>query len=238
MTGFILNLKSLGVKLDKLANVRADEFYDEVMEFTRKSLNTAQGMTPTRDYSLIRKNQLKQYSDRVNCIPSSHRLIDPSLRIDPRTKKHWLYFSGKWWNASEWKLPANAFAAYGPLLAEHQRRITTTQATFIRERAQARFLYRKTWSETAESLGLQVSTSANVREAHTRHDPPKAPPRGYGDHQGGDKVFTVSIYNPLLKQPSRYKDFDGVEIMGRAIARHKGEYERSVRARIRQLATA
>lgn len=238
ITGFRMDLSGFKTKLDKLAGIQASEFKTEVLEFTRKSLNTAQGLTPTRDYSLIRRNQLKQYSDRINCIPTSHELIDPSLRIDPRTKKHWLYFAGKWWNASEWRLPDAAFSAYGPLLAEHQRRIATTQATFIRERAQARFLYRKTWSQAAESLGLQVSTSSDVRDAHTRRKPAKAPPRGYGQQHGGGKVFSVSISNPFLKIPSRYKDFDGEQIMEQAMARHRGEYDRSIRARMRQLATA
>lgn len=74
-TGFRMDVKKLRSKLGGLANLRADEFHDAVMEYTRKSLNSAQALTPTRDYSTIRANQIKQYDFYVNFIPDSHKLV-------------------------------------------------------------------------------------------------------------------------------------------------------------------
>ena len=234
--GFTIDASQMMAKMKKLSELKPKDFTYELLEFTRKSLTTASNMTPTRDYSLIRRNQLKQYSDRVNCIPSSHQLIDPSLRIDPRSKKHWLYFSGKWWNASEWNLPSQAWAAYGPLLAEHERRKATLQTTFIRERAQARFLYRKSWSQAAESLGKQISTSSDVRKAESRRKPKQNPPRAFAWFTSNGKELMVQVTNPFLKIHSRYKDFDGEEIMAQSSAQHEGAYRRGVQTRLRQLA--
>ena len=94
---FTINTSGLRKKLAGLAKVKAGDFRAELMEFVRKSLTTASRNTPARDYSLIRKNQLRQYEARVNCIPSAHDLPDPSLRI--RGSQHLLFFRGKWLNA-------------------------------------------------------------------------------------------------------------------------------------------
>lgn len=235
-TGFRFDVKKLRSKLGGLANLRADEFYDDVMEYTRKSLNSVQALTPTRDYSTIRANQIKQYDYYVNYIPDSHKLTDPSLRIKGR--QHWLYFRGKWLNASDWRLSSDAYAAYQKLLSEHQRRKQTTQASFVKGRAQARFLYRKTWSEAAASLGLQISTSANVRASTSRRKPPVAPPKSYGQTHGGGTAFSVTVSTPFLTQSprSRYQTFEASEIMGSAQAKHLGEFQRSIKRRLRALA--
>ena len=206
------------------------------MEFVRKSLTTASRNTPARDYSLIRRNQLRQYEARVNCIPSSHDLPDPSLRI--RGSQHWLFYHGKWLNAKEWRLSDDAFAAYVELLAEHERRKETAQATFIRERAQARFLYRRSWTEAADDLGVTLNVAQQTRASRTRRKPPEAPPKATGRITGGAKTMTVQISNPFLEQESRYKDFIGKPILAAAMATHSDAYNRSVRRRMSQLAKA
>lgn len=230
-----MDVKKLRSKLGGLANLRADEFFDEVMDYTRKALNSAQALTPTRDYSVIRASQLKQYDFYVNFIPSSHRLEEPGLRVKGRA--HWLYFRGKWLNASDWRLSTDAWNAYQPLLAEHKRRKQTTQATFIKGRAQARFLYRKAWSEAADSLGLQIGTSANVRNSLTRRKPPKSPPKSYGQTHGGGTAFSVTISSPFLTQTprSRYQGFEASDIMASAQAKHLGEFQRTIKRRMREL---
>lgn len=235
-TGFRMDVKKLRSKLGGLANLRADEFRYDVMEYTRKTLNTAQKFTPVRDYSTIRDNQSRQYDFYVNCIPDSHRIVDPSLRIKGR--QHWLFFRGKWLNASDWRLSADAFNAYQGLLAQHQRRKQTTRANFIKGRAQSRYLYRKTWSESAASLGLELSTTSATRNAMTRKNPPKAPPKSYGQTHGGGTAFSVTVSTPFLTQTprSKYQNFEAADVIRAAQSEHIDEFKRRINRRLKRLA--
>lgn len=231
--GFTVNVKGLKRKLDKAAQIKAEEFNSELVDWVRRSLNDAVKLTPAREYSLIRKNQSREYDKRVNCIPDSHSLPDPSLRI--RGRQHWLFFSGKWWNASDWKLPADAWTAYHSLLAEHERRLEYSKSAFIRDRAQARFLYKKTWVEVGQSIGVKVNAGEKIQSATTRRKPKQNPPRGYGRTQGVKLKHTIVIMNPLLKIPSKYIKFDAGEIMRTASEKHAERFQKNVRKRTRQL---
>ena len=221
-------------KIEGLAKLQANDLRYELFEFMRKTLTTASRATPARDYGTIRAAQSKQYDKRVNCIPSSHELTDPSLRV--KGKEHWLYFRGKWLNASAWKLSNEAWAAYQPLLQEHQRRKQTTRAAFIKGRAQARFLYRRSWLEAADSLGVDINVAQSTRNARTRRKPEVNPPKASGQVRGGAKVLAITISNPFLEQPSRYKDFSGKRILAAAQAQHEGQYKRAMARRLRRLA--
>lgn len=233
-TAFRFDASGFKKKLAKYLSMKADDLRPELFEFMRKSLTTAARETPARDYSLIRTAQQTQYDKRVNCIPTSHELTDPALRIKGRA--HWLFYRGKWWNASDWKLPSDAWTVYQDLLSEHFRRKQTTKTAFVKDRAQARFLYRKSWLQAADSLGVDISVAQSTRRAVTRRKPAEEPPRAYGQVRGGANVLAIVIRNPFLEQPSRYKDFSGKQILARAQAAHEGAYKRAMGRRLKQLA--
>ena len=223
-------------KIAKYLSMKADDLRPELFEFVRKSLQTASRNTPVRDYSLIRQNQLKQYKKRVNCIPSSHELVDPSLRINGR--QHWLFYRGKWLNAKDWKLSDAAWSVYSQLYAEHERRKQTTQSAFIKERAQARYLYRRSWLDAAGDLGISMNVAQSTRNSHSRRKPQVAPPKARGHIRGGGQVLSVQITNPFLEQPSRYKNFTGKPILAAAMAAHNDQYKRNMRKRLKRIAFA
>jgi len=233
-TGFRFDASVFKKKIGRYLSMDANDLRPELFEFMRKTLTTAARDTPARDYSLIRQAQLKQYNYYVNYIPTSHELVDPSLRINGR--QHWLYFRGKWMNASEWKLSNEAWNAYQSLLAEHVRRKQTTQTNFIKHRAQARFLYRRSWLEAADSLGVNINVAQSTRNARTRRKPAVAPPKAYGQVRGGKNVLAIVISNPFLEQPSRYKDFSGKRVLAQAQAKHEGAYRRAMQRRLNRIA--
>lgn len=224
-------------KFAALKQITADRFRPELEDFTRKSIKTAIRETPVRNYALIKGNQLKQYRMRINYIPSAHELINPSLRV--RDGKHWLFCDGKWLVANEGRRLSNRqWSAYQALLAERSRRMVKPRSEFVAERAQARFLYRKSWLQVGQSLGLDIPAADGVRNAETRHEPPVAPPRGFGQWRGGKRVLSVAIYNPLLEAPSRYKPFSGKEIIGAAMEHHEPNFKRRFHNRLKRIVWA
>lgn len=233
-TAFRFDSSGFKKKIAKMDGMQANDLRPELFEFVRKTLTTAARETPARDYSTIKANQSKQYDQRVNCIPSSHELKDPSLRV--KGKAHWLWFGGKWMNASEWKLSGPAWNAYQTLLAEHQRRKQTSRSDFIKGRARARFLYRRSWVQAAESLGVEINVAQSTHSAETRRKPAKQPHRASGQVRGGGKVLAVSISNPFLEEKSLYKDFTGKQILASAQAKHEGAYKRAMQRRLKQIA--
>ena len=233
MTGFRLDLGPIKKRVAALQNTQASEFRDDVRAFTRNALSTASVLTPTRDYSQIRQAQLKQYDKRVNCIPDSHTLHDPSLRVDGR--KHMLWSEGKWWNATDWKLPQQQWTQYQSLVAEHYRRKQYVQSAFIRDRAQARYLYKRSWWEAGETIGLNVRTTAEARESRTRRKPAKSPHKASTQERGGGTVFSIVVSNPFAHSKSRYKEFDADAVMAQAQARHRQEYLAAVKRRQKAL---
>ena len=124
--------------------------------------------------------------------------------------------------------------------AEHIRLFPLSQtrsigeAQFIKERAQARFLYRKSWMQCAESAGLNIRVSPAVSGAVTRRRPPVNPPRGYAQWRGGNGVLSLIIRNPFLNIPSKYKTFNPATILNAAIVKHRPEFLRYVRNHIRR----
>lgn len=233
---FRFDASGLRRRTEKLGAIMAEDFRAELMDFVRKSLQTASRNTPARDYSLIRQAQIRQYNARVNCIPSSHELVDPSLRINGR--QHWLFYRGKWLNAKDWRLSDDAFVAYSQLLGEHERRKQTAQSTFIKERAQARFLYRRSWIGAADDLGITLNLAQPTRAAHSRRKPAAAPPRSRGSVRGGGKAISIQVSNPFLETKSRYKDFTGKPIITAAMASHQDQYRRNIKRRLVQMAKA
>jgi len=156
------------------------------------------------------------------------------LRINGR--QHWLYYRGKWLNAKDWKLSDDAWSAYSQLYAEHERRKQTTQSAFIKERAQARYLYRRSWMDAAEELGITMNVAQTTRNSHSRRKPQEAPPKARGAIRGGSKVLSVQITNSFLEQPSRYKSFTGKPILAAAMAAHQSAYKRSMARRLKRIA--
>ena len=215
--GFRFDKRQLDAKIRKaLADVRAEVFRPQLAEWTRRGLALASRNTPVRDLATIRRNQAQQYKFRCNYIPSAHDLEDPSLRVYDDGNEM-LYWHGKWYSCAG-RIPDEAWAAYQALSSERQRRIGTAEQDFIAERAQARFLYRKSWGQVASSLGLRIPQAASVASSHSRHNPPENPPRGYGQWRGGKTVISVVIYNPFLQEDNpRYKPWDGKDIINAAM---------------------
>jgi len=230
---FTINTSLLAKRLDKAKQIRADTFEPELRQFTGLSLADAARLTPKRPAALIETAQKAQYRNRINNIPSSHTLEDPSLIVE-EDGTHLLYLSGKWFNATRWTLTGAALAAYTMLNSERQRRMQVSQGKFINDRKQARTLYAKQWVEAGHSLGLPVSASNEVTAAVTRRKPAKAPPRGYGQRRGGKNVLTYVIYTPLIGIPSRYKTFTAREIITAAEARNRKAYNVSLEKHLKR----
>lgn len=231
-TGFRIDASKMRRQLAKLKkDVRAEEFKPELTAFVRNSLTMAAQSTPVRNESEISQNQDKQYYHRINYIPSYHELINPSLRVSEG--KHWLYFNGKWiWADGGRRLSNEQWSTYHELLAERDRRMDTSVHDFIERRAQARFLYRRSWWQVGSSLRIAVPIAPEVQSSTTRRKPPRQPDKGYGQWRGGKNVLSVVVYNPFLEQPSRYKPFSGEEIIGEAMAAHEGQFQRAFRDKL------
>lgn len=233
--GFRIDVTNLRRKLARKERaLTAESFRPELEKHATAVLNDAAASTPVRDLSTIQAAQNKQYDARINCIPSAHELIDPSLRVNSNNGQHWLFSGGKWYLASEWKLPPNQWAQYQALEQERNRRMQKPRGQFISERAQARFLYRKSWLQVGQSLGLRMRSTGQVANSHTRRKPPKEPPRGYGQWRGGRNVLSAVVYNPFLEIPSRYKQFSGRAILAAAQAKNAPRFLRATEAKMKR----
>jgi hypothetical protein len=116
---------------------------------------------------------------------------------------------------------------------------TVDKNRFVEERAQARFLYKKSWLQCAQSARLNVRVSREVARSVTRRrNPVQQPPRGYAQWRGGSGALSLVIYNPFLEQPSNYKKFTGKEILVRSASRFKAQFTRDVNNRLRRAAYA
>lgn len=229
MTGFTVKapiLKAFG----EMGKIRADQFSPELMRFLQKVLAEAYRNTPVREAALINRNQRGQYKRRLNYIPSYFDRTNTTLIFDDETNQQWLRVDGKWYRPDIWHLPDNVYEIYQGLLAERMRRDLepSSQTEFIRERAQARFLYKRSWKEIADSAGVPLRVSQSVANAHSRHNPPKRPPRGYVRKVGGKNSLSVIVYNPLLEQQSRYKVFSGTDLINSAIRNNQPKFRRDL----------
>jgi len=183
-TGFRVDVSTLRKKLEAMKQVAAIQFKPDVMDYTKKTLATASRITPVRDFSLIRSNQIQKKGNQF---------------------QRWKEQGGR----------------------------GKTKAQFLAGRAPARFLYRASWGQLARSLGLQIPESQQVKNATSRRDPIKAPPRAYGQIRGGKRTFSVAMFNPFLAMPSRYKKFTGEQIISDAQKKHERQFRRSVNKRLK-----
>jgi len=183
-TGFRVDVSTLRKKLEAMKQVAAIQFKPDVMDYTKKTLATASRITPVRDFSLIRSNQIQKKGNQF---------------------QRWKEQGGR----------------------------GKTKAQFLAGRAPARFLYRASWGQLARSLGLQIAESQQVKNATSRRDPIKAPPRAYGQIRGGKRTFSVAMFNPFLAIPSRYKKFTGEQIIADAQKKHERQFRRQVNKRLK-----
>lgn len=236
MTGFRI-VSPIFKALRNLAGANAGEWAPDVKLFLKRSLTTAIQSTPTRSVSLIKKNQRRQYSNRANYIPSFHELLDPTLIVKPDGTE-WLYCGGKWYRPDQWHLPDPVYEAYLELKFERAARLETKRDDFIAFRAQARFLYKKSWWEIGQSVGIDVPCSQQVKDAVSRRSPSQLkrgykqnPPRGYAQERGGKGVYSIVIYNPFLDDRSQYWTGNGKAIIAQAMQKHRVAYEEKVAER-------
>lgn len=214
--------------------VNASTFSPEVKQFLKSSLKTAIQLTPARNLTLIKKNQRRQYSHRINYIPSFHELIDPTL-IVKSDGTQWLFCGQKWYRPDVWRLPDSVWGEYQTLLSERDRRLETSQEDFIAFRAQARFLYKKSWWEIGKSVGLDVPCSGQVKQAVSRRTHSQLnkgykqnPPKGYAQERGGKGVYSIVVYNPFLEKTTRYWPGNGKAIIAEAMQKYRGTFEKKV----------
>lgn len=200
----------------------ANSFRPELERFAARTLATCIESTPVRELGLIERNQRKQYEHRINYIPSYHTIEDPSLIVNERDEE-WIYAYGKWYR-SDWNLKDEIWAAYQMLAQERARRMRTAESDFVNARAQARWLYRKSWWQVAMSLGLALSVAAAIIDSRTRKKPPKEPHRAYGQWRGGKTVLSVTVFNPFLDIPTKYWKGNGKNILAQATAKHRPRF--------------
>lgn len=229
-SGLRIDARKLVNKIQKnLGRVQASDFRPELMRHTRRVLATAIKETPLRNESVIRSAQGFQYDARVDYIPSVHELVDPSLVV--KEDVYWLYANGQWWAASYRELPDEINEILNELITERDRRLTTSVSSFVAERAQARFLYHKSWWQVSESVGAGLSVDSSISSAHSRpyHLPSGEPPRAYGQVRGGKHVLSVVVYNPFLDTPTKYwRKVSGKQILSAAEKTNHSQFIREV----------
>lgn len=232
MTGFRVDSPIAKVFRELRTQITAKEFAPDVEMFLKKSLTKAIQLTPARSISEITRNQKRQYKRRINYIPSVHDLIDPTL-IVTETGEQWMFANDKWWRPDQWQLPDEIWGIYEALRAERDRRLRTSEEDFIRNRAQARFLYKRSWYEIGISAGLNIPCSDAVKNARTRRKPPVNPPRGYVQKRGGKGTYSIVVYNPFLNQSirSRYGPGNPEQIINQAMAENRSAFDERVAKR-------
>lgn len=212
----------------------AGQFAPEVKQFLKSTLKTAIQLTPARSLTLIKKNQRRQYLNRVSYIPSFHDLLDPTL-IVKGDGSQWLFFHNKWYRPDQWIIPDEAYAAYQELVIERERRLEADRDEFIAFRSQARNLYKKSWWEIGQSVGIEVPCSAQVKSAVSRRTKSQLkrghrqnPTKGYAQQRGGKGIYSIVVYNPFLEEQSQYKLFSGKQIIAEAMQKHQAVFDKRV----------
>ncbi len=145
------------------------------------------------------------------------------LIVNEGWEEEWVFYAGRWYKSS-WHLPDEVFAAYQELATERQRRLATAADDFVDMRAQARFLYQRSWAQVMQSLGLSFSVAAAILTSHTRRNPAKEPPRGYGQWRGGKDVLSIVIVNTFLDIKGKYWQGNGKAILAQATAKNKARF--------------
>lgn len=222
MTGFRVQAPILKA-FDQIRKITANDFSPELNRFLKNSLQEAMRNTPVRDVSVINANQRKQYDRRLNYIPSYFDRQNTVLIFNDKNEQ-WMRMDGVWYRPDIWEIPENVYAVYQQLLSERMRRDEIGKQEFIKERAQARYLYKRSWYEIGQSAGVNVRASQSVIGSHSRHNPPKAPPKGYVRRVGGKDTLSIIVYNPFLEQQSRYKFFTGKQLIDTAMRFHRPKF--------------
>ena len=235
MTGFRVKAPILNALGQMKRSITAGQFEPEVMRFLQKSLTTAMKNTPVRDVATINKNQRKQYKRRLNYIPSYFDTQGATLIFDEDSNEQWLRVDGQWYRPDIWDIPDDIYSIYQGLLAERMRRDEKAQSDFIKERSQARYLYKRSWYEIGQSAGVSVRGSKSVINSRSRHNPPKTPRKGYVQKRGGKNTFSVVVYNPFLETQSKYKFFSGKELIDSAMNLHRPAFKKEVSAKSTKL---
>lgn len=241
MTGFRVKSPISGIFKALRSSVSAKDFSPEVKLFLKRSLTTAIQMTPARSLSLIKRNQKTQYQHRVDYIPSFHELLDPTL-IVKSDGSQWLYTGQKWYRPDLWRLPNDVYDVYLELDFERQGRLETDRSDFIAFRAQARFLYKKSWWEIGQSIGVEVPCSQQVKDSDSRRSPSQLknghkqnPPKGYAIERGGKGVYSIIVVNPFLETQTQYWTQSGKQIIDAAMKQHRDAFDKKVAEKQRQL---
>lgn len=230
-----LPVKRIQTRLARLgASVTASEFKPELLEFTGKVLATCIAKTPVRNEALIVANQRREYEHRVNYIPSIHWRTEPRMIVNENGVKL-VAMNGRWYAPEFHHSPEEVQAAFLELDAERERRLATAESDFVDARKQARFLYRKSWWQVAQSLGLAVSIASQIIASVTRRWPMISPLKAYAQIRGGKSTISVVVFNPFLEQEGRYKPFSGRTILSSAAAKHRPEFMRKVENKVRRL---
>jgi len=235
MTGFRLapQLGVIGKRLGKLKeSTRADSFKPEMQRYVTATLRDCVTTTPVRNESLIARNQARQYRNRINYIPSFHTLENPSLIVNENGQE-FIYYNDKWYRG-DWRMPPEVFAAYSMLMEERNRRMQTAQSDFVNERKQARFLYRKSWYQIGQSLGLSIAAPGEVTASHSRKQPAKEPPKAYGQWRGGYRVLSVAIFNPFLDKKTAYWNGNGKQILAQAQAKNRPRFLKECQDKVKR----
>lgn len=228
MTGIRYNRSGIRALFEaKKKRISAASFRPQVRRYASDVLSKCVTTTPKRTLGLIRPAQRKQWKLRVNYIPSNHHESDPMLIVND-AGEHWLKHNAKWLHANKWTLRPDAWATYQMLLAERDRRMQTSREEFVEGRAQARFLYKKSWTQVARSLGVAIIAAGQILASRTRRKPPKSPPKAYGQWRGGKDVLSASIVNPFLEIKTAYWIGNGKQILAAAIARCRPKFEREI----------
>lgn len=231
-TGFRINVSEYSQKLALVKeNLQAQYFWPDLLEYLRKSLNRCVKTEHERDAGLIKRNQQVQYGNRINYIPSIHWRDGDRLNV-ASDGTHWLNVGGTWYKANVWKMPSHVWGIYQELLAERNRRMETSRADFVQNRAQARFLYKKSWVQVGESLGLEVRSSEKVQKSLTRRIPAKDPAKGYPQQRGGGTIISIAIYNPFATKPTPYFNGDGASVLSDAQAEQRKPFEDAVKRKL------
>jgi hypothetical protein len=221
----------------RLALVRehlvAEYFWPDLLEFARKSINRCIKNTDTRDFQTIKRNQGAEYDKRVNYIPTVHS-SDGDRLVVARDGTHWLNVQGKWYNASLWLLPQQVNSVYNQLNGERLRRLGTNKSDFIQRRAQARFLYKKSWVEVGEALGVDVRASESVQKSLTRRVPAKNPPKGYAIRHGAKDVISIDIRNPFASTTTAFHDGNGARLLSDALEQQRKPFNDAVERKLKR----
>jgi hypothetical protein len=224
MTGFRVKAPILKV-FDQIRKVTANDFSPELNRFLKNSLQDAMRNTPVRDVALINKNQKREYKRRLNYIPSFFE-HEAAVLIFNEAGEQWMRYNGTWYRPDIWDIPDNVYEVYQGFLQERLRRDENPHDVyeFTKERSQARYLYKRSWWEIGQSAGVNVRASQSVIASHSRHNPPKTPPKGYVRRVGGKNTLSIIVYNPFLEQQSRYKLFTGKQLINSSMSVHRSKF--------------